>query len=167
MNIDELSPLDDGVTHINVYSKGETKLGRFLTNMSDFEVSTIHGDFSSMEGYWHWLVMFCIKPDFDPKHYQKLNCFEAKKKGKVIVESVPGLFEKTIEVKNDPIFRRMILYAITNKIQDTPGMIELVKTNILPYHHYYYYGPKDKCKIHYQHHYTWITDYLDRVKFIL
>lgn len=30
----QYSPIDDGVTHINVYSKGRTKLGRDLSNFA-------------------------------------------------------------------------------------------------------------------------------------
>ena len=48
-------PMNDGVDHINVYSKGATELGRFLTNMNNIPVNTKHGRFQSVEGYWHWL----------------------------------------------------------------------------------------------------------------
>lgn len=29
-----INPLEDGITHINVYSKGATELGRLLTNFA-------------------------------------------------------------------------------------------------------------------------------------
>ena len=46
---------DDGVTHINIYSKGATTLGRFLSNFTRCDTLTNHGRFRSLEGYYHYL----------------------------------------------------------------------------------------------------------------
>jgi hypothetical protein len=51
-----LVPSEDGIGHINVYSKAKTKLGRELSNFS-FSPFTHpeDGKFNSIEGYWYWL----------------------------------------------------------------------------------------------------------------
>jgi hypothetical protein len=48
-------PKDDGITHINVYSKAKTELGKFLSNFSKCDLKTEDGDFQSVEGLWYFL----------------------------------------------------------------------------------------------------------------
>jgi hypothetical protein len=43
---------DDGITHINIYSKGKTELGRWLSNFTYHPIETEDGKFDSVEGYW-------------------------------------------------------------------------------------------------------------------
>lgn len=45
---------DDGETHINIYSKGSTELGRFLSNFTRRPVVTKYGTFQSLEGLYHF-----------------------------------------------------------------------------------------------------------------
>jgi hypothetical protein len=45
----------DGINHINIYSKGKTELGRLLTNFARTPIETPFGHFESGEGYWFWL----------------------------------------------------------------------------------------------------------------
>jgi hypothetical protein len=48
---------EDGKDHINIYSKGETTLGRLLSNFHAAPFKhPIHGPFTSIEGYWYWLT---------------------------------------------------------------------------------------------------------------
>lgn len=43
--------------HINVYSKGESELGRLLSNFAHIPLDLpVHKHFESMEGYWYWLT---------------------------------------------------------------------------------------------------------------
>jgi hypothetical protein len=54
-NIEMWIPEEDGVTHINIYSKGKTELGRWLTNFSYSPFNhPEYGKFLSMEGFWYW-----------------------------------------------------------------------------------------------------------------
>ena len=46
-----INPQNDGVDHINIYSKGLTELGRFLSNFEHILITTEDGDFNSIEGY--------------------------------------------------------------------------------------------------------------------
>lgn len=50
-----LEPEMDGVTHINVYSRGMTELGRIMSNFYDEPIDTPDGHFPSVETYWHWM----------------------------------------------------------------------------------------------------------------
>ena len=49
-------PNEDGITHINICSKGKTELGRLLSNFAHtpFWLQGA-GRFESVEGYWFWL----------------------------------------------------------------------------------------------------------------
>lgn len=47
----------DGINHINIYSKGRTALGKYLSmfQMCDVWYTTPHGKFKTLEGYYHFL----------------------------------------------------------------------------------------------------------------
>lgn len=38
-----INPEEDGITHINIYSKGKTDLGRMLSNFAKFPIETVDG----------------------------------------------------------------------------------------------------------------------------
>ncbi len=67
---------EDGITHINIYSKGKTELGRLMSNfaLSPFSVPQ-HGEFKSIEGYWYWLST-------GDESLRDLYGYEAKKAGR-------------------------------------------------------------------------------------
>ena len=46
-------PAEDGITHVNVYSRGLTTLGRWLSNFAHCPIETEDGPFASIEGYWY------------------------------------------------------------------------------------------------------------------
>lgn len=52
-------PKDDGITHMNVYSNARTELGRALSNFHHHPYGTYyrtpHGEFKTLEGYYHYL----------------------------------------------------------------------------------------------------------------
>ena len=52
----KLDPKEDGVSHINVWSRGTTDLGRDLSNFAHTPfVHPRYGPFQSVEGFWYWL----------------------------------------------------------------------------------------------------------------
>lgn len=55
INKETLTPQNDGITHFNVYSRGRTPIGRFLSHFQYHPMQTNDGYFESMEGYWYWL----------------------------------------------------------------------------------------------------------------
>lgn len=132
-------PGTDGINHINMYSKAKTKLGKFLTNMSNVPVKTQHGVFESMEGYWYWLSTGMRHDSF-----REANCFEAKKVG------------RSMERVADPSFQRYIKEAMRAKLEQYPRMAELFKKSELPFTHYYYYGDEDDRTVIFPA-YDWIT----------
>ena len=46
---------EDGIDHINIYSRGHTELGQYLSNFAYTPIQTEDGRFYSIEGYWYWL----------------------------------------------------------------------------------------------------------------
>lgn len=129
----ELTPLSDGVTHINVYSKGKTELGRLLTNPSPLSFTHPYfGRFETVEGFH-----FFLKTGMQNYDYAKLSGFDARKYGK----------EDHRNYVNNPDFDRMMRIAWICKITQNSNLCRLVMDNDLPLTHYYFYGREDNCKI--------------------
>lgn len=121
-------PEEDGITHINIYSKAQTSLGRFLTNFSHSPIETEDGHFESIEGYWYWLG--CTHKDKDK--LRKLSGFKAKQVGREL---------RALDWQDSPEFKRKICDAITYKIKNSKFLQEFLDSK-LPFCHYYNYGGK-------------------------
>jgi hypothetical protein len=138
-------PVTDGIDHINIYSKGKTPLGRWLSNFSYSPIIIPdHGDFISIEGYWYWLGC-----EEDSLRY--LYGFNAKKVGSAI--------EKTIERDN---FKDLIRRAIDIKLKSNKSMLHLLYKSTLPLCHYYVFGDKTKdagCE--------WVVEHIDNRRKLL
>jgi len=136
---------DDGVTHINIYSKGKTQLGRYLSNFQQSYLLTEDGNFESIEGYWYWL-----SSKDDKLRY--LYGWEAKQYGR----HIGG--KDWIE---DSTFKRKICLAIDFKIKTMPFELwtEFYSSKI-PFKHYYVYNnkiiePKEG---------KWLIEYISQVR---
>lgn len=122
-----IDPTEDGKSHINIYSKGQTELGRFLSNFSECNVHTDDGFFRTIEGYWYWLS--CLD---DRLRY--LPGYQAKKLGREL---------KALDWNNDPRFEYKISKAIVTKILASPWCkVALICSGTKPLYHYYTYGKK-------------------------
>lgn len=110
----------DGENCINVYSKGLTKLGRFLSNFTKCSIKTEDGDFMSIEGYWYWLS---CKDD----NLRTLWGYEAKKYGRSVDAN---------DWMDDDTFKRKITQAIEYKIINS-SYLGLFISSTLPFVHYY------------------------------
>lgn len=121
-------PEEDGITHINIYSKASTELGRFLTNFSYSPFYCEDGDFASIEAYWYWLGT--DHPDKDK--LRKLSGFKAKQLGREL---------KSLDWQDSSEFKRKICSAITEKIKNSSFVQEFIDSE-LPFCHYYNYGGK-------------------------
>lgn len=117
---------DDGITHINIYSKGKTELGRFLTNFSYSPIETEDGHFDSVEGYWYWLSS---KDD----NLRVLSGWEAKEYGRHVGGN---------DWLDGELFKSKIKKAIDLKLKSNPIMEKNLFENILPLTHYYVYNNK-------------------------
>ena len=78
MNIKQYLPIDEGVTHINIYSKSKLELGKLLSNFAKTPFThPVYGEFASVEAFWYWLST-------GKKHdsLKKLYGYKAKVEGK-------------------------------------------------------------------------------------
>jgi hypothetical protein len=120
-------PKQDGVTHINVYSKAKTKLGLALSNFSPvLDLQTPDGQFQSVEGYWYWLGV-------DPKNARREELryafgANAKKLGREL---------RADDWNESEEFISKIKFAIKSKIRGSLEIQEAMIANDLPYVHYY------------------------------
>jgi len=137
-------PLNDGKTHLNIYSKGKTELGRFLSNFAYCPIETIDGPFASIEGYWYWLSC-------RDERLRIAYGFAAKYTGRQLGGN---------DWMDDEDFKMRICAAIAAKLE-TPTAKDLLTKNKellkLPFVHYYSYGnkvvtPKDG---------KWIIDFIE------
>lgn len=134
------NPLEDGITHLNTYSKGNTELGRFCSNFAYCPIETEDGHFDSIEGYWGWLGVSESNAQRD--ELRNLSGYKAKMfKDNLIAGGNPG--------RKDAEFQRKIRDAIHIKFQ-TKQARDLMNKNkellSLPLCHYYVFN-EDNGKI--------------------
>ncbi|MDO8640110.1 MAG: hypothetical protein Q7R33_01040 [Nitrosarchaeum sp.] len=116
-----MDPTQDGIDHINIYSKGRTTLGRWLSNFALMSFVCEDGEFQSVEGYWYW-----IKTKND--ELRQLSGFRAKQLGM----SLP-IVEELLEEE----FRKKIRKAINAKVTQNQKLKVALIQSTLPFTHYY------------------------------
>lgn len=121
----------DGITHVNIYSKGKTKLGRMLSNFYASPIITVDGNFNSVEGYWYWLS---CPNDYPHKNdFRTLVGWQAKERGREVGAR---------DWLDSPAFKLKIYNAILSKLLLDDEILQEFLTNKLSFRHYYVY--KDK-----------------------
>lgn len=120
----------DGVSHINIYSKGATELGRNLSNFSRSPIETVDGHFESIEGYWYWLN---AGPFENREPLRQLCGYDAKKYGREC---------KANDWNDQPKFKLKIYHAMLTKLLTNYFTYEKFMENKLPFRHYYSYAGK-------------------------
>lgn len=146
------NPEEDGVTHINMYSKSKCELGKKLTNFAHtpFEHPK-YGHFESVEGLWYFLKTGKIFEEF-----RKLYGIQAKKKGQSILKSLPGSKEEQ-SINED--FKEDIQLGIKAKLKSNPEILKELCLTELPLAHYYYWGDKyTGYTVKTLEKYDWITE---------
>ena len=113
-----INPNEDGITHTNIYSKGKTELGRFLSNFTYFPFTCEDGDFNSVEGYWYWLST-------GDDRLRKLDGWEAKKLGREL---------RGEDWNDSDEFKRKITAAIKIKLDYAKNELSTIR---FPLKHYY------------------------------
>lgn len=138
---------NDGIDHINVYSKGKTQLGRFLSNFSYSPIETSEGTFSSIEAYWYWLGAN------DPRRDKIRTLFggDAKVFGRTLNQG-PRLSSEEFQLK--------IQSAILQKIKNNPEMKLQIENCGLEFVHYYVF--KGKTKEATKH--RWLMNFFNNLK---
>lgn len=151
------SPLMDGVDHINIYTKGQTSLGRALTNLYDRQFTVPgYGTFQSMEGFWYYYLTGCQHEDF-----KNLRGFDAKKNGKTKRDDRIDKEGLTEEQKS------VILEAIRCKLRQNRDILLALSRSDLPFAHYYFYGKPENAKIIELPQYNWMIDEFERLRNLL
>ncbi|HRK00820.1 MAG TPA: hypothetical protein PL089_14515 [Ignavibacteria bacterium] len=140
----DFEPANDGVDHINVYSRGKTKLGKLMSNFAHTPF-TYHGKtYQSIEG-----ALYYYRTEDD--RLIAMHGSQAKKLGS-------SLKEKQIET---PAMIKSWIYA---KLFANPEIIDLLLQNNLPYAHYYImYGRKIPAGISLPEIWREVTDELNRI----
>jgi len=148
-------PINDGVDHINIYSKGRTELGKLLSNFSfsPFRYEP-YGLFNSVEGFWYYYFSGCKHNDL-----RTLSGYMAKKIGKRYKA------EKDHVITDEE--KEIILGAIRCKLKQNREILDMLVENTLPLTHYYYYGELDNPKVYYMDEYSWITDEIERIRLLM
>ena len=136
-------PIDEGVTHINIYSKSKLELGKLLSNFAKTPFThPVYGEFASIEAFWYWL-----STGKQHDSLKKLYGYKAKVEGKT--------FER-ITVDN---FQTELTFALQCKLDQNPYIGELLSKTTLPIIHYYYYGTIDEPRIVTSKGNDWITEW--------
>jgi hypothetical protein len=146
-------PENDGTTHINVYSKANTDLGRFLSNFSGPPVDTDDGTFRTVEGYWQWLR---TPEDWAGREaFREADGWEAKRLSKRVKDECED------RPKVDRAFKRKIGRAILDKILKS-GYTDAFAESELPFEHYYVFGDRQVRGSH-----QWLMGVLEHIREIV
>jgi hypothetical protein len=107
----------DGVDYINVYSRGNTNLGRLLSNFARTPFEFLGVRFESVEGFWYTKTT--------GQTLNKTFGAQAKKVGR----SFPQLY--------DPPSADLLIKVYEAKLCYNPYIIDLLLENKKPFAHYY------------------------------
>ena len=129
----------DGETHINVYSQGNTAIGKWLSNFAHAPITLDEGVFCTIEGYWYYLLT-------KDERFKLLNGFFSKKLGKEL---------NKVKVIDDE-FKNKIKKAIDIKLKTYVDKSKQLAETTLPLCHYYDY---DGRKVDGKH--NWIIEHIE------
>lgn len=177
--------LNDGIDHINIYSKARTALGRSLSNFaySPIDLDT-YGRFNSVEAFWYFLrVVEILEQITSSKAGQndnarlvdrtqesllklrQLSGYKAKVFGREILDTLPASEDKEPSQQ----FKELILKATAIKILRNPLLRqELINSADLPLKHYYWFGndPKTARIIEPKEHF-WLIEFIGKLRELL
>lgn len=112
---------DDGITHINVYSKGKTELGRLLSNFAHTPFKYNNEIFQSVESYWYYNKTSNLD-------FKDLIGYKAK-------EYYRNKYPKNYKGSNPSKEQLKEIYKL--KLQYHPNIKKILLQNNLPLAHYY------------------------------
>lgn len=123
----------DGVDHINIYSQGQTDLGRFLSNFAYSPFThPMYGEFDSVEGYWYYDLTgdekLRNKYGYDAKKYGQEKC----------KETINGEWDVNRTNIKIAIMCKLMQCGETGNLEALEEFIE----SDLPFRHYYIFGGK-------------------------
>lgn len=139
-------PNEEGITHINIYSKAQSPLGRILSNFDRRCLSTSIGHFQSVEGLIFYLGCF-------DDRLRSAHGYTAKALGEQL--------DRGIRLPDD-VFRRLVVEAMESKA-NKKEVKPLLKNSTLPFTHYYHYG----TKIIHLPKWEWQVDEWEKIRTVL
>lgn len=140
--------LSDGISHINMYSKAKTELGKMLSHFSQLGfVHPDYGTFGSLESYWYWCS---TGKKYD--QLKELHGFNAKSIGRGFPKVQYEGFQKDIEV------------GIELRFLQNTHFLELFKNSTLPLKHYYLYGIGPDVKAVFPKESSWLEGYYEKLR---
>ncbi len=149
-------PKEDGVTHINTYSRGRTELGRLLTNFAHTPFNhTKYGPFESVEGLWYWLKTGKVNNEL-----RELSGFAAKRLGKELENRNK---ESLVSTDTDE-FKEDLLEGIRCKLRQNKDILKKMTETDLPFTHYYWRGDLESPAIKEVSGCEWMMDELERIR---
>lgn len=116
---------NDGVDHINIYSKGKTALGMLLSNFAHTPFTGGNKEFASVEAWWYWYSTGKMH-----SHLMLLHGFNAKKEGRK--------YKKVLKITGSELRK-----VYDRKLVCNPKINSLLKESKLPFAHYYVYSNKE------------------------
>ena len=142
------NPDNDGVTHINVYSRGRTVLGKLLSNFTEVPINSPEfGYVSSIEGLWYYLITGEKHPEL-----LKMSGWEAKKYGRNHTREF---------TTSQEVFQERIKSAITLKVMSSKRIYDLMSdVDLLPFTHYYV----NNGEVHTPRGNDWIVEHLETLR---
>lgn len=151
---------EDGVTHINVYSKGETYLGQILSNFYPARfILPEDGTFWSVEGYWYWLLCQPVKDSPEDLKLRRGHGAEIKKYGQEL-RLQSGLLGVEFQVEISD-FQNRIREALLQKILQNPPLRIRLSESTLPFKHYYVDAQGSPLFLS---RYDWIVEFIEEVR---
>jgi predicted NAD-dependent protein-ADP-ribosyltransferase YbiA (DUF1768 family) len=142
-------PHQEGLTHINAYSKSRTVLGKLLSNFAHAPFTCEDGQFNSIEGYWYWLSCTHERKE----ELRTASGFYAKQLGREL---------RALDWVETPEFQTKICHAIWHKISQNSEILRMLRESTLPIVHYYAYGQPPKITTPEQG--KWIWAYVEFVR---
>ena len=155
----KFNPMQDGTTHINIYTQGKTQLGRALSNLFDCEFTVPgYGDFKSLEGFWYYYLTGCKHEEL-----KSLGGFAAKNFGRKFP------FDRIDEESTGPVGeqREVILEAIRCKLRQNKWICKLLKESELPLAHYYVPKGKEYSMQYSISKFQWQVEEFERLRKLL
>lgn len=148
IDISQFAPQNDGVTHINIFSKGKTELGRRLSHFdkSPF-IHPYFGPFNSMEGFWYYIR--AVKPD------DKL---------RMLIGHEAKFYGRELESRFLPNFQTIIMDANYQKIMQNPEIKDLMIESTLPFDHYYTFGSYNAIKQVRLQQFSWLVEGFEQIR---
>lgn len=158
-----IDPNKDGISFINVYSKGRTNLGKQLTNMFPYSFMYDGIQFNSVEQAWHYYKFVNIDTNVANHILTLTNPFECLKYARA------NKTEAVVEYVKTSSFQSKMKDVINTRISSDNTLKTLLRNSWLPFEHFYTYGKEgSKQVVHDQRNkYEWLLDIFDDIRFKL